>query len=733
MINTLLELGFNLVGLKPRDKIPAVPRLDYYFENRCTRDEVTAWQALGNNLGVITGKISNLIVIDIDSDAAKAIWDQKTLKQYENTMQVKTGKGYHYYLRTTAFSNGLDTTVLHKGESGEIRVKGNRGYVVAPESIHPNGKVYELIGINKPQEITNGQWQALLKTFGTSEAYKDQIGKLFEVEYKVTQGNDRHGDLLRIMYHLIRNNSKTLPEQEVKLFAKNWNEKHCFPAIDEAEFNRTWINASKYVWKNVKEENPQVLEDLHKEITNSDIAEILEITIKFDYVPKIITFNCMLLSQTETDQINLGFQAESSTGKSYIPLEVMKYFPDVRHLGDASPTAFFHMGVPNKMLLSKGTKDEAAVYEARDKSLPMDASIVDLKGQTIIFLDIPDYRLLAKLRPLMSHDAPIIEHDITNKSKTAGNKTEKIFVKGYFTIIFCTTNIKADEQERTRLLLLSPSCDQKKLDAALTLLTEKAIDPDAYEAKINDDPKRKWLIERIKAIRATKINKVAIPEAEIIRERFNAEHDFRIPRHQRDFPRILSSIKAHALLNCFNRERIGNKIIANKTDIDAGFELYKPIADSNEMGLPPFIYNIYQDVILPLGDVMNHEQIDRKYFLTYHNSLAALRFKDIMDQLIGVGFIIKEKSGSSYIYKLVRDNVPKSLVEKIGTNKPAPQADPFWDAFDSVQTSGTASRHALIERLMIDWHTEDKAKEIIQKYLSNLTLQEVGQERYARA
>jgi aspartate carbamoyltransferase regulatory subunit len=81
-----------------------------------------------------------------------------------------------------------------------------------------------------------------------------------------------------------------------------------------------------------------------KELTVDDLVSILGSTVKHDNENKAITFLVMLLTYTEEDQINLGFLAESSTGKSYIPLELSWYFPeeDVIKLGYASPTAFFH-------------------------------------------------------------------------------------------------------------------------------------------------------------------------------------------------------------------------------------------------------------------------------------------------------------------------------------------------------------------------------------------------------
>ncbi|MCX8178070.1 MAG: hypothetical protein N3F10_07250, partial [Candidatus Bathyarchaeota archaeon] len=79
-------------------------------------------------------------------------------------------------------------------------------------------------------------------------------------------------------------------------------------------------------------------------LTVEDVIDILGSTVKHDDQNKAITFLTMLLTYTDQDQINIGFLAESSSGKSYIPLELSAYFPeeDVVKFGYASPTAFFH-------------------------------------------------------------------------------------------------------------------------------------------------------------------------------------------------------------------------------------------------------------------------------------------------------------------------------------------------------------------------------------------------------
>ena len=133
--------------------------------------------------------------------------------------------------------------------------------------------------------------------------------------------------------------------------------------------------------------------------------------------------------------------------------------------------------------------------------------------------------------------------------------------------------------------------------------------------------------------------------------RFLQEHQHLKSRHQRDFQRVIGLIKAHALLNCFNREKKEGKpdtIIATQVDIDAGFELYKEIEESNELGLSPYLYRIYKDVFAPLlslspDDGTSREEILKKFYEVRHKSLNPQVLKsDIIPQLEAVGLIREE-------------------------------------------------------------------------------------------
>ncbi len=79
-------------------------------------------------------------------------------------------------------------------------------------------------------------------------------------------------------------------------------------------------------------------------MTLQELETILSTSIRRDSAPNKITFLGMLLSQTENSQINIGYQGESSAGKSWIAIESSNYFPKsvAMILADASPNSFFH-------------------------------------------------------------------------------------------------------------------------------------------------------------------------------------------------------------------------------------------------------------------------------------------------------------------------------------------------------------------------------------------------------
>jgi hypothetical protein len=403
----------------------------------------------------------------------------------------------------------------------------------------------------------------------------------------------------------------------------------------------------------LQEQEVVLTDEIIKEVTFEEISAILSTSIKKDEAAKLITFAGMLLAQSNEDQLNLGFQSESSAGKSYIPIEVASYFPkeEVEVLASASPTAFYHDG--------KWDNEKKVLFR-------------DLEHKNLIFLDQPHFQLLEKLRPLLSKDMKELHYKITDKNQKMGLRTKNVIIRGFPSVFFCTTRTDPDEQEKTRMILLSPSTDQEKLRESLELVSLRKSNPEEYRKRIQQDPRRSWLVHRIKAIRQWGVREVLITnDGRDVYDKFVKEHAYLLPRHQRDFPRIFSFIKAHAILNCFKREKVLNDhadkpvaIIANQADIDAGFELYKEIEQSNELGLSPYIFKIYREVIQPLLNPevgLSRKEIRTKYYSVFHKTLATKLEESVIIQLEGAGLVEQspdpEDRRKMLVYPTVSGNI----------------------------------------------------------------------------
>lgn len=361
-------------------------------------------------------------------------------------------------------------------------------------------------------------------------------------------------------------------------------------------------------------------------ITKEEILDILGLSIKSDEHNKLATFLCMLSAFTESSQINIAFSAPSSSGKSYIPLEISKLFPDVQTFGYASPTSFFHENTEKKE----------------------NEFVVDLERKILIFLDMPHYELLEKIRPVLSHDEKIITVKITDRSKRA-LRAKKILVRGFSAVIFCSAKLEMNEQESTRFLVLSPEIDQEKIREAIIQRIKKESDNKAYDEWLESDQRRKELKERILAIRNAKIKYIKIENdlSKEIENTFLSSHKFLKPRRSRDASRLISFTQCFALLNLWQRDKVDDNIIANKKDFEDALWLWDRISESQELNLPPYVLDLYKKVIAPLFEP-GVIAIERQHVLKNHLEVfgrplydGQLR-KEILPMLETAGFIVQE-------------------------------------------------------------------------------------------
>lgn len=379
-------------------------------------------------------------------------------------------------------------------------------------------------------------------------------------------------------------------------------------------------------------------ENIFEPIDSKKLKNILGLTIKEDDENKLVTFLCQLSAYTENSQFNLSFNAPSSTGKSYIPTEIARLFPekDVLELAQCSPTAFFH---------DLGQWDEKR-----------NLSVVDLSRKIIIFLDQPHNDLLVKLRPILSHDKKELLSKITDKTQKNGMRAKNILIKGFPAVIFCTAGLNIDEQEGTRFILLSPETSQTKIRGGITQKIEKEVNPEAYRNWLNNNPDRKLLKKRIMAISRAKIKDVRIKSKDELERIFLSEKSTLKPRYQRDIGKLISIIKTFALMNLWFRECEGDEIVANEEDINEGITLWKGMADSQDYNLPPYVFKMFNEVILTAYEAgkpgcisgikpgLTRPEILKKHYEVYKRPLLPYTLRtQILPMLEGAGLISQER------------------------------------------------------------------------------------------
>lgn len=154
------EHGFSVIPL--RGKKPALRTWQHYQSRKAGTTEIEKWQNAGllQNIGVVCGAVSgNLAVVDLDGvEATTAFWERfPDLETYH--VQTGSGTGQHVYFHLERMT---PTTRVVGLKIGNIELRCDGAYVVAPPSLHPStGRPYVGVGrfIRRVENLDNvAQW-----------------------------------------------------------------------------------------------------------------------------------------------------------------------------------------------------------------------------------------------------------------------------------------------------------------------------------------------------------------------------------------------------------------------------------------------------------------------------------------------------------------------------------------------------------------------------------------------
>ena len=233
--------GFAVFPLKYHDKVPLT-------RNGCKDATTDAaqikawWQKYPNaNIGLATGSVSqNVFVIDLDIDEDRGIDGYHSLEDWQRehgdfpeTWTAITGRGgYHLYYR------GNGRIKNRAGIIDGVDIRGNGGYVVAPPSIHKNGRRYEWE--YSPDEFELAKADNNVMYFLNHDDHRQSAS--FTMPNIVSAGQ-RNQMLFRFACMM---QAKGASDQSVFAATMAENESSCSPPLTEQEVRIIVSSATKY-------------------------------------------------------------------------------------------------------------------------------------------------------------------------------------------------------------------------------------------------------------------------------------------------------------------------------------------------------------------------------------------------------------------------------------------------------------------------------------------------------
>lgn len=200
-IEQYIALDFSIIPLKSGEKIPEQSWKEYQ-KRKASVEEIFEWYIEYGifNIGIVTGKVSKLVVIDCDSPE-----ESEALKAYipeaSRTAICKTNRGFHYYFR----SNGeriRTQRILVNEVAGGIELKGEGSYVVAPPSTIDGVKREWLVELGHLQQIPDSLLKLLKQEQTSVWKYKGEASCISQILNRDIQRGERD-DSLFILYNLL--------------------------------------------------------------------------------------------------------------------------------------------------------------------------------------------------------------------------------------------------------------------------------------------------------------------------------------------------------------------------------------------------------------------------------------------------------------------------------------------------------------------------------------------------
>ena len=206
----LQKYNFSVIPVRP-DKKPYV-KWEEFQSRKSSKDEIIQWWNKWPNamIGIVTGEISNLFVIDIDTKQG-----QENIESFlPDTLITPTCRsprgGTHIY-----FKDPNEKLTVGAGVIPGTDFRGNGGYITAPPSSNGTGRSYEwLQGLSiSDVPLANVPAQYLLFIINNSIRFIREQKDRKEFEIPMFVKGRRDNDLFHVANSLVKSR---MPEEEIR-------------------------------------------------------------------------------------------------------------------------------------------------------------------------------------------------------------------------------------------------------------------------------------------------------------------------------------------------------------------------------------------------------------------------------------------------------------------------------------------------------------------------------------
>lgn len=223
--------GISVIPIQPNGKAPIIKTWTEYQKHKPTEQMIKTWWGDNHhaNIGLICGKVSNLLVVDFDlykdENAKKAYSEFFDRFGYKKHLVAETPSGgLHYYFKyREGFSN------IRGGEGIDLKTDG--GYVLAYPSKIDN-KVYKFVTKNELPEMSDDIFDYLKDKLSIHTKYNENVSSVTVGDTQLLQQGARNNALFTLAWHLQKGE---MHAAEIQYYLTLIGKYGCNPSIPNKE------------------------------------------------------------------------------------------------------------------------------------------------------------------------------------------------------------------------------------------------------------------------------------------------------------------------------------------------------------------------------------------------------------------------------------------------------------------------------------------------------------------